>query len=360
MGVPSEPTPAEPTGPGAGVSPTAGEPVAPDGLGLVPSGQPAEQGTETQGAEPTAVEPTAPVAEGEAEGPKAYEKTPAVVLLSNAKTKAQLEAALDDIARIRRDPTHPDHEAINDFLTDMLAVPGFEPMFAAALDRTRPREAPTPPPAAPMEEEKPAGKAKPARAVPAAFYEPIGIDARTGAVKRGKQMLVQPIDDKRAAEYLQAKERADEGDTTDLMALFEEIEQEGEVPDTQGALFDAEGKVTKEGDATSPQKGKRARQAAGAAAQTTPIQEQLQIVKELQGKNILEAAVWAANRSPDADQRMIAMRVAATLRELQALGVTMGQLKITPDGQYLTSGARGVTVMQAGPNNGPSLSLIHI
>lgn len=354
VGVPSEPTPAEPTGPGAGVSPTAGEPVAPDGLGLVPSGQPAEQGTETQGAEPTAVEPTAPVAEGEAEGPKAYEKTPAVVLLSNAKTKAQLEAALDDIARIRRDPTHPDHEAINDFLTDMLAVPGFEPMFAAALDRTRPREAPTPPPAAPMEEEKPAGKAKPARAVPAAFYEPIGIDARTGAVKRGKQMLVQPIDDKRAAEYLQAKERADEGDTTDLMALFEEIEQEGEVPDTQGALFDAEGKVTKEGDATSPQKGKRARQAAGAAAQTTPIQEQLQIVKELQGKNILEAAVWAANRSPDADQRMIAMRVAATLRELQALGVTMGQLKITPDGQYLTSGARGVTVMQAGPNNGPS------
>ena len=326
VGVPSEPTPAEPTGPGTGVSPTAGEPVAPDGLGLVPAGQPAEQGTETQGAEPAAVdngrnntkkryggyfdadgvpveltvvrrpdgsvfrvfaksadgmrkefdasygpgvsdeqivqgiaEPSdwtksAPAEKAAEEGPKAYEKTPAVVLLSNAKTKAQLEAALDDIARIRRDPTHPDHEAVNDFLTDMLAVPGFEPMFAAALDRTRPREAPTPLPAAPAREEKPAGKAKPARAVPSAFYEPVGIDARTGAVKRGKQMLVQPIDDKRAAEYLKAKERADEGDTTDLMALFEEIENEGEVPDTQGALFDAEGKVTKEGEAKAPPK----------------------------------------------------------------------------------------------------------
>jgi hypothetical protein len=338
VGVPSEPTPAEPTGPGAGVSPTAGEPVAPDGLGLVPAGQPAEQGTETQGAEPTAVdngrkntkkryggyfdangvpveltvvrrpdgsvfrvfsksadgmrtefdasygpgvsdeqivqgiaEPSdwtksSPAEKAVEEGPKAYEKTPAVALLSRAKTKAQLEAALDDIARIRRDPTHPDHEAVNDFLTDMLAAPGFEPMFAAALDRTRPREAPTPPPAAPMEEEKPAGKAKPARAVPAAFYEPIGIDARTGAVKRGKQMLVQPIDDKRAAEYLKAKERADEGDTTDLMALFEEIEQEGEAPDTQGALFDAEGKVTKEGAATAPLKAKKAKPVAAKPA----------------------------------------------------------------------------------------------
>jgi hypothetical protein len=338
VGVPSEPTPAEPIGPGAGVSPTAGEPVAPDGLGLVPSGQPAEQGTETQGAEPAAVdngrnntkkryggyfdangvpveltvvrrpdgsvfrvfsksadgmrtefdasygpgvsdeqivqgiaEPSdwtksSPAEKAVEEGPKAYEKTPAVALLSRAKTKAQLEAALDDIARIRRDPTHPDHEAVNDFLTDMLAAPGFEPMFAAALDRTRPREAPTPLPAAPAREEKPAGKAKPARAVPSAFYEPIGIDARTGAVKRGKQMLVQPIDDKRAAEYLKAKERADEGDTTDLMALFEEIEQEGEVPDTQGALFDAKGEVTAEGEAKAPAKPKPR---TGIAAQTT-------------------------------------------------------------------------------------------
>jgi hypothetical protein len=343
VGVPSEPTAGEPVEPGSGLPTTAGEPVAPDGLGLVPAGQPAVQGDETQGGEPTAVTETkearrerlraekaereertthtasidgtpvdvqiirdktkplyngtypvvelqirglhkqpitmpyqgyqtdaevlaflreneniddttapAPKVEPSAEAidedaPKAYEKSPAVVALSRAKTKPQLESALDEIARIRRNPGHPEHEAINEFLTDALAAPGFEPMFAAALDRTRQRQAPTAPKAAATDtDEKKPRATKPIRAVPAAFYEPVGVDRRTGKVIRGKQMLVQPIDDKRAAEYLKAKARADEGDTSDLVALFEEIEQEGDVPDTQGALFDAEGKVTKE------------------------------------------------------------------------------------------------------------------
>jgi hypothetical protein len=267
VGVPSKPAAPIVPEPGAGVPRAAAEPSAPDGLGLVPAGRPAVQGDETQRAEPAAVTPApapvkaakpakpakpapAPVVEKD-DGPKAYEKTPAVALLSRAKTKAQLESALDGIARIRRDPAHQEHDAINEFLTDALAAPGFEPMFTAALDRTRSRQAP---PAARVEEEKSADKAKPTRAIPSAFYEPIGFDARTGAVKRGKQMLVQPIDDKRAAEYLKAKERADEGDTSELTALFEEIEQEGEVPDTQSALFDTEGNVTKEGEAKAPPK----------------------------------------------------------------------------------------------------------
>ena len=300
------------------------------------------------------VEPSAEAIDEDA--PKAYEKSPAVVALSRAKTKPQLESALDEIARIRRNPGHPEHEAINEFLTDALAAPGFEPMFAAALDRTRQRQAPTAPKAAATDtDEKKPRATKPIRAVPAAFYEPVGIDRRTGKVIRGKQMLVQPIDDKRAAEYLKAKARADEGDTTDLMALFEEIEQEGEVPDTQGALFDAKGKATKEATVkAAPEKPSERFSVASGAGTATDTQTQLQIVKELEGKNILEAAVWAANKSPDQDQRMIAMRVAATLRELQAIGVVMGPLKITPDGQKLLSGARGVTVMQPGPNKGPS------
>ena len=242
VGVPSEPAASVAPDPGAGVPTAPPESVPPDGRGLVPAGRPAVQGDAAQGAEPAAV--TSEPAEENA--PKAYEQSPAIVKLSRARTKAQLEAALDEIARIRRDPTNAEHDAINEFVTDALVAPGFEPMFTAALDRTRPRQAPPAAPAKPVEREKPTGKAKPARAVPAAFYEPIGIDARTGAVKRGKQMLVQPIDDKRAAEYIKAKEQADEGDTSDLMALFEEIEQEGDIPDTQGALFDAEGKVTKE------------------------------------------------------------------------------------------------------------------
>ena len=250
VGVPSEPAVAQPAEPAAGVPTTAAAPSAPDGRGLVPAGRPAVQGDETQGGKPVAVtpepkvEPAEPAAEEEA--PKAYEQSPAIVALSKSKTKTQLESALDEIARIRRNPDHPEHAAVNEFLTEALAAPGFEPMFAAALDRIRPRQAPPEPKVSADEEERKPRATKPIRAVPSAFYEPVGVDRKTGKIIRGKQMLVQPIDDKRAAAYLKAKEQADEGDTSELAALFEEIEQEGEVPDTQGALFDAEGKVTKE------------------------------------------------------------------------------------------------------------------
>ena len=78
------------------------------------------------------------------------------------------------------------------------------------------------------------------------------------------------------------------------------------------------------------------------------------IVKAINGKTILEAANWGANNFPDADQRMIAMRVAATLRELQAVGVKMGTFKVTDEGQGLVSGAKGIAIMTPGPNNTPS------
>ena len=55
VGVPSEPTEAIVPEPGAGVAGPAAAPVTPDGLGLVPAGQPAVPGTEAQGIEPPAV-----------------------------------------------------------------------------------------------------------------------------------------------------------------------------------------------------------------------------------------------------------------------------------------------------------------
>ena len=228
--------------------------------------------------------------------------------MSRARTKAQLESALDEIARIRRNPAHAEHAAVNDFLTDALPAPGFEPMFTAALDRTRPRQAPTPPPAAPAEKETTAGKATPVRAVPSAFFEPTGFDARTGAVKRGKQMLVQPIDDKRAAEYLKAKEQADEGDTSDLTALFEEIEREGEVPDTQGALFDAKGKVTKEAKVKAEPK---------ARAKPEPVKAEPEPKAEVKAPAIAE---WAAQYSVPGNTVVYADDEVALVRVINVLG----------------------------------------
>jgi hypothetical protein len=78
------------------------------------------------------------------------------------------------------------------------------------------------------------------------------------------------------------------------------------------------------------------------------------MVRAIDGKTILEAANWAANNLPDADYRIIAKRVAATLRELQSVGVVMGPVKITPKGQSLVSGARAVAGMKPGPNGMPS------
>jgi hypothetical protein len=266
------------------------------------------QGDDAQGAKPTAVKPAKPPkpVAAEKDAPKDYEKAPVIVTLSQAKTKAQLNSALDEIARIRRDPAHVDHAAVNKFLTDALPAPGFEPMFTAALDRTRPRQAPAAT-AAPAEEKKPMGAAKPVRAVPSAFFEPIGFDARTGAVKRGKQMLVQPIDDKRAAEYLKAKEQADEGDTSELTALFEEIEREGEVPDTQGALFDTEGKVTKEAKVKAPK----------AEAKPEPVEAKLEPKVEAKTPAIAE---WAVDYNAPGNTVVYADDEVALVRRINVVG----------------------------------------
>ena len=55
VGVPVEPTAPVVSEPGSGIPPTAGEPAAPIGRGLVPTEQPAAQGNAPEGAKPTAV-----------------------------------------------------------------------------------------------------------------------------------------------------------------------------------------------------------------------------------------------------------------------------------------------------------------
>jgi hypothetical protein len=74
VGVPSEPAAAVVPEPGAGVAGPAAAPVTPDGLGLVPAGQPAEPGAETQGVEPAAVSPFAQLMRG---APEAAVEEPA-------------------------------------------------------------------------------------------------------------------------------------------------------------------------------------------------------------------------------------------------------------------------------------------
>lgn len=112
VGVPSEPAPAELTEPGAGVPATAGEPSAPDELGLVPAGRDAVPGAAPQGAEPTAVEVETPEQEAARKAEAAeiqrlladVKTAPAAPAKSTAKSAAPLPKAE---ATVREVPAEP-------------------------------------------------------------------------------------------------------------------------------------------------------------------------------------------------------------------------------------------------------------
>jgi len=75
------------------------------------------------------------------------------------------------------------------------------------------------------------------------------------------------------------------------------------------------------------------------------IRTALSMVKDIDGKNLIDVAEWAVTNMPDADQRIIAQRIADTLRELQKVGVKIGNLTVRPPtspipGTY-SGGARG-------------------
>lgn len=226
VGVSVEPAAAVVPEPGAGVARPTGEPEASVGRGLVSAGQPAVQGTEAQGVEPAAVK--------EAPLPEAP-KPAAVQRLESARTRAQFDAALDELVAIQRSADHPDKDAVGEFIGSNVAkYPEFERALQAAELRNRPKQAAPAP--APVREEEPAAAKKPfVPRKPDAFYEPVGIDPKTGKVIRGPQQLIQPIDDTRAKRMLEERAKEDMGAGEDIRDLFgglaDEIEAEAAQPE---------------------------------------------------------------------------------------------------------------------------------
>lgn len=91
------------------------------------------------------------------------------------------------------------------------------------------------------------------------------------------------------------------------------------------------------------------------------LEEGARIREAIDGKSVLEAADWAAKNMPTADYREIAKRVAATLRELQKVGLGIGNVTVTGATRQISSGARGVTSWQEATDNGKaSLIKIHL
>ena len=237
VGVSGEPAGTVGTQPAAGVSKPTGAPAAPVGRGLVPTGQPVGKGTAPKAVQPPAVTPKAP----KARKPSVEETTvpelptaPAVQRLENAKTRAEFDAALDELVRIQRSTDHPDKDAVGEFIGSNLRHEAFEKAIRAAEQRTRAKvEAPKPAPAAAPTAETPTAPKKPvAERKHAAFYEPVGINRKTGAVIRGPQMLTIPMDDARARKYLEETARADEGGGEDVRDFFEELDAEIEAETT--------------------------------------------------------------------------------------------------------------------------------
>ena len=91
------------------------------------------------------------------------------------------------------------------------------------------------------------------------------------------------------------------------------------------------------------------------------LEEGARIREAIDGKSVLEAADWATKNMPTADYREIAKRVAATLRELQKVGLGIGNVTVTGATRQISSGARGVTSWQEATDNGKaSLIKIHL
>jgi hypothetical protein len=307
VGVPSELTSAELVQPRARVPAPARAPAAPDRLGLAPAGQPVSEGVNVTGAAqpalnaptttaptPLAAAPAAPIARP----PVAAKPTPKASVAKKGQAPApavapeavEIETAEEEAAR-----------------------------KAEAEEMRRALEAPTAKPAPKAEAPAPKVEKAEPKEIPDKLREPVGTTeygAKEGEkeILRGPQGMLFPMSKREEIEYAERKQSEND--------KKEDVEAAPKADKRQMELVfppDAEA-----------------------------------IVKAVNGKTILEAANWGAKNFPDADQRMIAMRVAATLRELQSVGVTMGIFKVTNEGDRLTSGAKGVAIMSPGPNNTPS------
>jgi hypothetical protein len=183
-----------------------------------------------------------------------------------------------------------------------------------ALEKSSPAAPKAAPAPAAPKAEKPAPKE-----IPEKLREPVGtsefgMEEGEKEIIRGPQGMLFPMTKREEAEYAERKQ-----------AEADKKEEVGPAPDVDPRQMELE---------------------FPASAET--------LMQAVDGKTVLEAATWAADNLPDADQRMIAKRVAATLRELKSVGVIMGSVKVTPEGQQLVSGARGMAGLKPGPNGMPS------
>lgn len=351
VGVPSEPAAPVVPEPGAGVPAAAAEPVTSDGRGLVPAGRPAVPGTETQGGEPPAVTPaverTADVVHAEVRALEAEQqklltkagripavKSPARIkwdaLDEQIAQKKEERDALDRAERKAKAPQKPATTAAEPATT--AAKPATtEPAVATETDaeeaarraeaddikrRLEALEKAKPVAPAPAKPVAPKAEKPEPKEIPEKLREPVGTTDFGGedTILRGPQGMLFPMSKREEVEYAKAKE-----------AETDKGEEVGPAPEQDARQMEL----------------------------PFPPDEEA-MVKAINGKTILEAATWAADNLPEADQRMIAKRVAATLRELRSIGVVMGPVKITPKGQQLVSGARGFAGLTPGPNGMPS------
>ena len=82
-------------------------------------------------------------------------------------------------------------------------------------------------------------------------------------------------------------------------------------------------------------------EAAAAKEETDPR------VLAIKDKSVVEVADWAAQNLPDSNQRLIATRVAATLRELQKAGLKIGNVEVTAEGSRLRAGNGATSYVKA-------------
>jgi hypothetical protein len=349
VGVSGKPAVPNVVQPGTRVPTAAGAPATPDGRGLAPAGQPAGKRATPQRAQPATVTPyedgkaqaaqgwsidTNPHKAGTTESqqwangwldtkypttkPNAPATTPpatkpAAPAVSAAKPAVAAKPAAK--AAPAKKPETPAPAVAAETVEEEAA------RKAEAEAMRKAMEAPTAKPTPKAAEAAPEAKAeKPEpKELPEKLREPVGtteFGAKEGETEilRGPQGMLFPMSKREEIEYADRKEAEN--------AKKEAVESAPEADDRQMEL-------------------------------TFPADEQA-IAAAIDGKTVLEAATWAANNLPDPDQKIIAQRVAATLRELQSVGVIMGPVKVTSPGKRLVSGANAVAVMAPGKNNTPS------
>lgn len=315
VGVSGEPGGADDTGPDAGMAGPTGGTETPDGLGLVPAGQPAGEGVETEGGQSPSVEP-APTRSSD----DIYQEVRALETQRDALlTKAGRAPATNSPARAKWDELTAQIAAKKAEWADADTAERQREAteMADALRKARERKPVAPPPAAPA----PAPRAaEPTQPIPEKLYEPVGTSTYGMAegqkeILRGPQAMLFPMSKREEVEY------AERGQPEGNLSLDDPATAKDE---RQGELdFTAE-------EAPAP-------------AVKTPTPTDEATLKAISGKPMLDVAQWAAQNLPDPDQKVIAQRVLVKLRELQKLGIDIKPVKVTKENYALTSGARGVT-----------------